>query len=412
MSKKSIIYVFFFLISILHNPQFMYAQTIQIDNDLTTKYISKKIFSSKTRANVPEASSIQFGTDVSSRKVSSRLALNMTNGKNSVLLDDSYLKYKFKLSEIGFGKIARKWSFSPNESLAISKNSAPINSIYFKIRTNKVSQYRLFSWIGPWSFEVFNGLTNVDRGPDEAMLLGTRAVIEPAKKFKIEFIQMAQWGGIGNETGINGLASAFLGNTNEGPTAHINRMAGIGFSYHLPKKFNAFRIYGQAIGEDEAGSLPSCFMHLAGIEWDGQLLSKNLTLILEKIDTRIDVTAHGFCGSNTAYNNFEYSYTHNGKVMGASIDTEGTSLELSAMLKISSPLSLELSLKDIVINDNNWDLHRLSTQRERGFVNTAALIWSKDMLSTEVGISYQNLNLDKVNYKKGTNVYMSASIVF
>ena len=107
MSKKSIIYVFFFLISILHNPQFMYAQTIQIDNDLTTKYISKKIFSSKTRANVPEASSIQFGTDVSSRKVSSRLALNMTNGKNSVLLDDSYLKYKFKLSEIGFGKIAQ-----------------------------------------------------------------------------------------------------------------------------------------------------------------------------------------------------------------------------------------------------------------------------------------------------------------
>ena len=34
---------------------------------------------------------------------------------------------------------------------------------------------------------------------------------------------------------------------------------GFGVSYLIPSKIIPLRIYGQAIGEDEAGNLPSCF---------------------------------------------------------------------------------------------------------------------------------------------------------
>ena len=44
-------------------------------------------------------------------------------------------------------------------------------------------------------------------------------------------------------------------------------MAGFGISYLIPSNIMPLRIYGQAVGEDEAGNLPSCFAYLAGLEW-------------------------------------------------------------------------------------------------------------------------------------------------
>lgn len=393
-------------------PCILLAQISTINNDISAVFQTEKRFYKNIRLKLPENHLLRFGTDISIGNISSRVALNITDEKNNLNLNGSFLKYKFYTSEIGFGKVERNWSFSHNNSLVLSKNSDPFNSLYFKTKSNNPPKYHLLSWVGPWTFEIFNGFTEVDRGPNKSMLLGVRGIVEPIQSFKLEFIQMSQWGGIGHESNLKGLKSALIGNTNEGLDAHINKMAGIGFSYKLPKRLNNFRIYGQAIGEDEAGSLPSCFMHFSGIEWDGTLLSKNLLVSLEKIDTRIGVTKNGFCGKNTAYNNGVYSYTHNGKVIGAMIDSEGTSLELSSLIKINNTLSLESSIHDITINDSNWTSNRLSTHRKRGLVNATSLIWSKNKLNAEIGIIYQNLNLDKVNIKEGASIYFSTSAKF
>ena len=94
-------------------------------------------------------------------------------------------------------------------------------------------------------------------------------------------------------------------------------MAGFGISYTMPTKEIPLRIYGQAIGEDEAGNLPSCFTYLAGIEWTNTKIKYPTTVSIETIDTRIDKTRNGFCGPNTMYNNSTYDYTNYGKVNGS-----------------------------------------------------------------------------------------------
>ena len=52
----------------------------------------------------------------------------------------------------------------------------------------------------------------------------------------------------------------------QGKNSDVNKMAGFGLSYSVPLNKNTYRFYSQAIGEDEAGNLPSCFSWMAGLE--------------------------------------------------------------------------------------------------------------------------------------------------
>ena len=138
----------------------------------------------------------------------------------------------------------------------------------------------------------------------------------------------------GHSNGISALGR-FIFDTNSGSNSNINKMAGFGISYTIPTKEIPLRIYGQAIGEDEAGNLPSCFTYLAGLEWTNTKIKYPTIIGIEAIDTRIDKTTNGYCGPNTMYNNNTYDYTNYGKTMGAAIDTEGTSLGLYIRSQIS-----------------------------------------------------------------------------
>ena len=172
------------------------------------------------------------------------------------------------------------------------------------------------------------------------------------------------------------------------------------------------RIYGQAIGEDEAGNLPSCFAYLAGLEWTNTKIKYPITVSIETIDTRIDTTKHGYCGPNTMYNNSTYDYTNYGKTMGAAIDTEGTSLGLYVRSQISQKINIEFATKSVVINDNNWSGHRLSSNRQSGFINSLGVSWVKNNISFNGNIYNQDFNLDKANIKSGYGVGFSSSIIF
>ena len=189
-------------------------------------------------------------------------------------------------------------------------------------------------------------------------------------------------------------------------------MAGFGISYLIPSNIMPLRIYGQAVGEDEAGNLPSCYAYLAGIEWTNSKNKYPIIIGIEAIDTRIDKTSHGNCGPNTMYNNNTYKYTNYGDTMGATIDTEGTSYELFGKSQISQKINIEFVTKLVVINDNNWSEHRLSTKRQSGFINSLGISWVKNNISFNGDIYNQGFNLDKANIKSGYGVGFSSSILF
>jgi hypothetical protein len=343
--------------------------------------------------------------------IKSNITLNFFNNTD-ITFDQSFFEYKNKNKIFGVGKINRNWSFSPYTSIILSKNARPSDSVYFMIENKKKSKNSLLSWAGPSSFEVFNSKLSNSDGVKDAMLLGLRVVIEPANNLKFELVKTSQWGGSSYKENLSTFSNALIGNTNDSTNSNINQMAGIGVSFLTNTKKMPIRFYGQLIGEDEAGNLPSCFLSLIGSELKfktNKLFSK---IGFEYIDTRTKISENGFCGPNTAYNNSFYDYTNYGSSMGAPIDSEGKLLNLWASKKISEKLDIIYSVKNITINDTNWSGHRLNNIKQNGWITEIKPSWKLNSLIINMNLSYQGISLDKINIKDGLILGLSTKYTF
>ena len=205
------------------------------------------------------------------------------------------------MANLSFGKVDRIWSFSKKSSLILSSNSRPLEAISIKLE-NKFNTQWLPSHAN-WSVEIINASTENSINGQNSMLTGARVVISPSEKLNFEFLQTGQWGDQNDKLYSSNIDALLFRNTNEGINSNINKMAGFGFSYSIPLNKNTYRFYSQAIGEDEAGSLPSCFAWMAGFELTAPKMKFPTTLSIEAVDTRVKKSSHGYCGPNTMYNN-------------------------------------------------------------------------------------------------------------
>lgn len=112
------------------------------------------------------------------------------------------------------------------------------------------------------------------------------------------------------------------------------------------------------------------------------------------------------------YNNNIYDYTNYRKVMGAAIDSEGTSLGLYIRSQISEKINIKFATKLVVINDSNWSEHRLSSNRQSGLINSLGVSWVTNNVSFNGNIFNQAFNLDKADIKSSFGVGFSSSIIF
>lgn len=314
--------------------------------------------------------------------------------------------------QIGVGKIDRHWSPSRHTSLILSRNAPAFHSAYIRKSNPSTTDLPIIRWLGDWDGEFFLGTTEDANQPDNALLFGMRARIRPMKNLEIDFARSAQWGGSGQPQDLDTFLRILAGRTNVGPAASANQMAGVGISYTLPYVADGVRVYYQGIGEDEAAYLPSCFMHLGGLEVKTHALGVPTQLTIEYVDTRIKPTTGGFCGANTAYNpNASYTFAHKGKVIGAAIDTESVATTLHVKHQLPE-MSINWSLGHYVINDQSLTTHRLSTTRAEGFVATAGL--SRDILGGTLSalVAHQDFDLNTAGFGNGTRVGLSFEKTF
>ena len=189
-------------------------------------------------------------------------------------------------------------------------------------------------------------------------------------------------------------------------------MAGFGISYSVPSNENTYRFYSQAIGEDEAGNLPSCYAWMGGLELTAPEMKFPTTISIEAVDTRVKKSTHGYCGPNTMYNNGSYDYINYDTVLGVPIDTEGTSLEVFGESQINKNLGINYSTNFLNINDKNYSKHRLSSKRSLGTISSLGVNWKKDGFNLGGSISYQDLILDKANVSNDTIFSLFTSVKF
>jgi hypothetical protein len=403
---KLLALLFIFITFSIH-PIFAQKRPLHISTFLA--YNSEHFLDLKNSLNSSDKGILKFNIKHHTINSASQLALNY-DGYNNFTIDSSYLQYTKGIATFGIGQVDRHWSFSDNTSLILSNNARPSKSIYLKLE-NRFG----YDWLpskANWSLEVFNGLTKGSLNVRKSMLLGIRTILSPVEGLQFELVQTSQWGGKGHSKGISALGAALAFDSNTNSNSNINKMAGFGISYKIPITKIPMRIYGQAIGEDEAGNLPSCLAYLAGLEWTNAKIKYPTIVGIETIDTRIDTTTHGNCGPNTMYNNNTYEYINYGRTMGAAIDTEGTSLGLYVRSQISQKINIKFTTKSIVINDNYWSGHRLSSNRQSGLINSIGISWANNNIILEGNIYDQDFSLDKASIKSGYGVGFSSSILF
>jgi hypothetical protein len=399
----------FFIFFIFYSTQPTFAQDQKLRLNTFFAYNSGYFLNSENNLRPSDKIISKFNIKYDTVNSASQLALNYDD-HNSFNFDGSYLQYTKGIATYGVGMVDRNWSFSNMTSLILSNNARPSESIYLKLE-NKFG----YSWLpskADWSLEVFNGFTEFSINGNKSMLLGLRAILSPVEGLDFELIQTSQWGGNGYHNGISSLGAALFFDTNDGSNSNINKMAGFGISYRITDNLIPLRFYGQAIGEDEAGNLPSCFAYLAGLEWKNTKIKYPTIVGIETVDTRIDLTTNRNCGPNTMYNNATYKYTNYGKTMGTAIDSEGTSLALYVRSQLSQKVNIEFSTKSVVINDNNWLGHRLSSNRQSGLINSLGVSWVKNNINFNGDVYFQGFNLDKANIRSGYGLGFSSSIMF
>jgi hypothetical protein len=354
-------------------------------------------------------SNVNFNFEFSKRSLSSQLSLNFDD-HDKLSFNNSYVNYEKGIANLNIGNVDRIWSFSKKSSLILSSNSRPLEALSLKLENRFNSNWMPSK--ANWSFELINGSTKNSYNDKNSMLSGARVVISPSDKLNFELLQTAQWGDQNDKLYSPNIDALLFGNTNEGINSNINKMAGFGLSYSVPLNKNTYRFYSQAIGEDEAGNLPSCYAWMAGLELTAPEMKFPTTLTIEAVDTRVKKSTNGNCGANTMYNNNSYDYINYDTVLGVPIDTEGTSLELFGQSQVNENLGINYSTKFLSINDKDYSQHRLSSKHNSGTITSLGIYWEKDGFELGGNISYQNIILDKANISNDKIFSLFTSVKF
>ena len=402
-------FFFMFVFATFLNTQPLFSQINSLNMSLGTAFNSGNVFGVYNNLRSQNKSSVDFNLEYSKRSLSSQLSLNFDD-HDKLSFDNSYVNYKKGIANLNIGKVDRIWSFSKKSSLILSSNSRPLEALSLTLENGFNTKWMPSN--ANWSFELINGSTKNSSNGKNSMQTGSRVVISLSDRLNFEFLQTAQWGDQDDKIYSTNIDVLLPIETNAGKNSDINKMGGFGLSYALPSNKNTYRFYTQAIGEDEAGNLPSCYAWMGGLELSAPEVKFPTILTFEAIDTRVKKSTHGNCGPNTMYNNSTYDYINYDTVLGVPIDTEGASLELFGQSQVNKNLGINYSTKFLSINDKDYSQHRLSSKRSLGTITSLGVNWKKDGFNLGGSISYQDLILDKANVSNGIIFSLFTSVKY
>lgn len=196
-----------------------------------------------------------------------RRVLDPDDGKKT-RLDGSYVGMVVGNVMISAGYMEKWWGPGWAGSLILSNNARPIPSITIERNYSKPFELPVLKWLGPWRASFQAGRMESARNDySRPHFMALRVAFKPTRSLEIGVSRSAQLCGDGRDCGLGTYWDMIVGNDNDQELAKQpgNQLAGFDFRWSLAKRA-PLAIYGQAIGEDEAGYLPSRYLGLGGVE--------------------------------------------------------------------------------------------------------------------------------------------------
>ena len=253
------------------------------------------------------------------------------NGEKDPLIDNghdanvegSYLAGKLWNQWLIAGQIPTYWGPGHDGSLIRGDASRPVYGISAQRVVQNAFETKWLSWIGPWQYQAFAGQLDDYKAIPGAKLLSLRLTVQPLSYLELGGSRILQWGGEGRPESLDSLWNAIKGNDNfdSANDDKSNQIAGLDFRLNMqPLLQIPVGIYGQYVGEDEAGLLPAKKMYLAGADFSSIYKNMPYQLYAEWADTRTNGQVDG-----VSYNHYVYTdgYYQHGFPLGHAVGGDG-----------------------------------------------------------------------------------------
>ncbi len=293
---------------------------------------------------------------------------------HDVNVEGSYLAGKLWNQWLIAGQIPTYWGPGHDGSLIRGDASRPVYGFTMQRAEQKAFETKWLSWIGPWQYQAFAGQLDDYNAVPEAKLLGFRLTAQPLPYLELGASRTLQWGGEGRSESWSNLWEAIKGNDNfdDGDLDKSNQIAGFDARLNLQQWFKApLSLYGQFVGEDEAGLLPSKKMYLAGVDYSSQLKNMPFQIYTEWTNTQTNGDTQGI-----SYNHYIYTdgYYQHGFPLGHAMGGDGQMYSLGGDIRFDHMNRLKGRVLIAKVNQSGLDINQAFPQKDE--VKALDLTWT------------------------------------
>lgn len=278
-----------------------------------------------------------------------------------VSFEGSYLAGKYANQWLIAGQIPTWWGPGHDGSLIRGDASNPVAGITLQRDTQAAPNHPYLNWIGPWQYQLFAGQLDDYKAIPDTKLIGMRLTVNPTDWLEIAASRTFMWGGEGESESLSSFFDALTGtkdNVYDADEDISDQLGGFDARINLAPLTNnnlPVNIYGQYVGEDEAGYLPAKNMYLGGIDYASTLNTKQsggmpYQLYAEWTDTRSSGDIKG-----VSYNHYVYkdgNYQH-GYPLAYSLGGDTESIAVGGKLWIDNQNFINAKVQHAKVNQSS-----------------------------------------------------------
>ena len=284
------------------------------------------------------------------------------NGQD-VNVEGSYVAGKLWNQWVVAGQIPTWWGPGHDGSLIRGDASRPVYGVTAQRAVQNAFESKWLSWIGPWQYQAFAGQLDDYKAVPDAKLLGLRITAKPFSALELGASRAIQIGGDGQPDSFKAYWNAIIGKDNGctenscvGEDNASNQLAGFDARLQLQPLFNIpVSVYGQYVGEDEAGGLPSKKMYLAGADYSSIVNNMPYQLYAEWADTRTNGDVRGI-----SYNHHQYTdgYYQHGFPLGHAMGGDGQMYSVGGDIRFDVMNRLSGRAMVVKVNQSNLAINK------------------------------------------------------
>lgn len=332
-------------------------------------------FGDSSKAQYQGNIELNLGNDNWDAKLHVNLEKDQIDASNDdANIERSYIAGKFWNQWLVAGQIPAWWGPGHEGSLIRGDASRPVYGLTMQRAVQNSFETKWLSWIGPWQYQAFAGQLKDYKAIPDTKLLGLRLTAQPLPSLELGASRVLQWGGEGRSESFDTLWNAIKGNDNvyDPEQDRSNQLAGLDFRLNFNSFFGVpLGIYGQAIGEDEAGLLPSRKMYLVGADFSSSLKNMPYNLYIEWADTRTNGDVLGY-----TYNHYVYTdgYYQHGYPLAYPIGGDGEMYSIGGDIRFDPLNRLSGRLIYTKVNESNLPTNQAFFQNDR--IKALDLTWT------------------------------------